>query len=87
MVCLARQAAFSEMMSLAAHPEAKHGLAWPCDCELCVGGLSFWARSSTLGFAGGCYGTVNRRSEATLRDWWSTRGRASGERVDEIPRR
>ena len=27
MVCLARQADFSEMMSLAAHPEAKHGLA------------------------------------------------------------
>ena len=26
-VCLARQADFSEMMSLAAHPEAKHGLA------------------------------------------------------------
>ncbi|MDA8583902.1 hypothetical protein N9L68_06695 [bacterium] len=27
MVCLARRAAFSEMMSLAAHPEAKHGFA------------------------------------------------------------
>ena len=27
MVCLARQADFSEMMSLAAHPEAKYGLA------------------------------------------------------------
>ena len=27
MVCLAREADFSEMMSLAAHPEAKHGLA------------------------------------------------------------
>ena len=27
MVCLARQAAFSQMMPLAAHPEAKHGLA------------------------------------------------------------
>ena len=27
MVCLARQAAFSQMMPLAAHPRAKHGLA------------------------------------------------------------
>ena len=27
MKCLARQAAFSQMMPLAAHPEAKHGLA------------------------------------------------------------
>ena len=27
MVCLARQAAFSEMISMTAHPEAKYGLA------------------------------------------------------------
>ena len=51
-VCLARQADFSEMMSLVAHPEAN--MVLPCDCELCVGGLCLWARYSTVDFAGSC---------------------------------
>ena len=59
MVCLARQDAFSQMMPLAAHPEAKYGLALR---------LRTLCRPSTLGTAGGSYGTVKRRSEATLRE-------------------
>ena len=62
-------------------------MVWPCDSALCVGRLSVWARPCTLGSAGNCYGTVTRRSEATLRDWFSTRGRASGGRLGEKPQR